>query len=319
MTVNRLLNPYYDGEQRSLIKELMEEITQIHGVEIHYLPRKSLNQDDLLGEDPNAFYDKAIVIEALPINVDNWEGEGDIISNFGIDIKDRITFQILKHRWEQEKSNNLVTSSGGSILTSFNANNVSDHTIRPVSSKIFDTSRDITPYVLRNANGTPILDSDGDYIITPNVRSDFMIDAIEYDLPDRPMEGDLIWFDIPKKLFVITFVEHEKMFYPLGERMTYQLTCELFDYSSEVINTGIPEIDIIEDNNTTDVIPYVIKSADGRPITDRNGNYIFSSASKSEFFVDNVKYANNEAIQTEADDDMIFNEHNPLTIEQRNY
>lgn len=62
----------------------------------------------------------------------------------------------------------------------------------------------------------------------------------------RPYEGDLIYFPLNDKLFEIRFVEHEKMFYSLGELPVYQLTCELFEYSSEQFETGNTTIDDIE-------------------------------------------------------------------------
>lgn len=54
----------------------------------------------------------------------------------------------------------------------------------------------------------------------------------------RPREGDLIYFPLSKSLFEINFVEHENPFYPLGKRYSYYLTCEMFTYSMEKINTG---------------------------------------------------------------------------------
>jgi hypothetical protein len=64
---------------------------------------------------------------------------------------------------------------------------------------------------------------------------------------DRPMEGDLLFLPLNNGLFEIKFVEHENPFYQLGKRLTFQLTCELFQYSEEKMETGIPEIDVVED------------------------------------------------------------------------
>lgn len=61
---------------------------------------------------------------------------------------------------------------------------------------------------------------------------------------ERPREGDLIFFPLNKKVFEIKFVEHESIFYQLGALQLYDLKCELFEYSGEVMNTGIPEVDI---------------------------------------------------------------------------
>ena len=64
---------------------------------------------------------------------------------------------------------------------------------------------------------------------------------------DRPLEGDLLYLPISKGLFEVKFVEHENPFYQLGKLFSYQLTCELFQYSEEDFNTGVPELDAIND------------------------------------------------------------------------
>jgi|DEB0MinimDraft_10_1074344.scaffolds.fasta_scaffold08414_5 hypothetical protein len=64
-------------------------------------------------------------------------------------------------------------------------------------------------------------------------------------LTSRPKEGDLIYFPLGDRLFEIKYVEHEKPFYQLQKNYVYQLTCELFRYEDEVIDT---DIDIIDDN-----------------------------------------------------------------------
>jgi hypothetical protein len=63
----------------------------------------------------------------------------------------------------------------------------------------------------------------------------------------RPLEGDLLFLPLNRGLFEIKFVEHENPFYQLGKLFSYQLTCELFQYSEEEFNTGVNEIDAIND------------------------------------------------------------------------
>jgi len=62
-------------------------------------------------------------------------------------------------------------------------------------------------------------------------------------LSTRPKEGDLIYFPLGDRLFEIKYVEHEKPFYQLRDNYVYKLTCELFRYEDEVIDTGVEEID----------------------------------------------------------------------------
>lgn len=63
----------------------------------------------------------------------------------------------------------------------------------------------------------------------------------------KPREGDLIYFPLSGSLFEIDFVEDETPFYQLGGLTTYTLHVELFTYSGENIDTGITEIDNVED------------------------------------------------------------------------
>lgn len=68
----------------------------------------------------------------------------------------------------------------------------------------------------------------------------------EAQLPNRPCEGDLLYFPLTGGLFEIKFVQHQDPFYQLGKLYVYKLQVELFQYASEKIDTGIPEIDIFE-------------------------------------------------------------------------
>lgn len=69
-------------------------------------------------------------------------------------------------------------------------------------------------------------------------------------LPHRPAEGDLIYFPLSKGLFEIKFVQHQDPFYQLGKLYVYKLQVELFQYSSERIDTGVSDIDNFESLKT---------------------------------------------------------------------
>jgi hypothetical protein len=63
----------------------------------------------------------------------------------------------------------------------------------------------------------------------------------------RPSEGDLIYLPLSRSLFEIRFVEHEQPFYQLNNLPTYKLECELFEYSNEELETGIREVDELQE------------------------------------------------------------------------
>ena len=63
------------------------------------------------------------------------------------------------------------------------------------------------------------------------------------ELATRPKEGDLIYFPLGDRIFEIKYVEHEKPFYQLQKNYVYELTCELFRYQDEDVDTNVEEID----------------------------------------------------------------------------
>jgi hypothetical protein len=97
-------------------------------------------------------------------------------------------------------------------------------------------------------------------------------------VPSRPNEGDLIFFPLTGGLFELKFVKHQDPFYQLGRLDVYRLEVELFQYSSEFIDTGDREIDAFESlktfNTNTTRTPYgAVKT-----ITITNGGSGYTSA-----------------------------------------
>lgn len=78
-------------------------------------------------------------------------------------------------------------------------------------------------------------------------------------LPNRPAEGDLLYFPLTGGLFEIKFVQHQNPFYQIGKLYTYKLDIELFQYASERIDTGYNVIDDFESLKTFDIDPSVTK------------------------------------------------------------
>jgi hypothetical protein len=71
-------------------------------------------------------------------------------------------------------------------------------------------------------------------------------------LPNRPCEGDLLYFPLTNGLFEIKFVQHQDPFYQIGKLFVYKLQVELFQYASEKLDTGISDIDVFESLKTQD-------------------------------------------------------------------
>jgi len=114
----------------------------------------------------------------------------------------------------------------------------------------------------------------------------------------RPNEGDLIYFPLNGKCFQIKYVNKFEMFYQLGALQTWELVCELFEYSGELMNTGIPDIDNLQKQYSANILDW--------GLLDESGNYLLTE--ESDYLVlegstinDLIPASDNEEIQKESD------------------
>lgn len=136
------------------------------------------------------------------------------------------------------------------------------------------------------------------------------------EMLERPREGDLIYFPLNRKLFKITFVEHEAVFYQMGSLQMWDLKCELFEYSNERLNTGIEDIDRIEAEVAISADPLALLTSNLEFIVDENGSSILQSAytvSNTDPGVDLDPLAQNEEIEREADAIIDFSQIDPFS------
>jgi hypothetical protein len=240
-----------------------------------------VREDPLFGEDTLRKFDDAVDLEMYIKNVEGFEGEGDFLSKFNLEIRDQITLTVARKRFDQAKSEKLTTEVGYNILT-----------------EDADTNAPSRQYLSTAYAGDSIQLEEGGlegYSITTN----------------RPTEGDLIYFPLVKKLFEIKFVEHEQVFYQTGRLQTYDIRCELFEYSSEQIDTGISDIDSIEDNYTTDILAYEMLLEDDEKLLNEDGGSIMQ-----EYRIeDNQPTANNEYFQS---NDPIFSPSSVIDFSEKN-
>lgn len=173
MATNFYFNNFTNSGEQNLIEDLVIESIRIFGQDIWYLPRTLGALDDLLNEDDLSIFNKAYMVEMYIKNVDGFEGEGDFLSKFGLQIRDSITFTVSQRK--------------------------------------------------------------------------FLQDVALYNEQVRPNEGDLIYFPLNRKLFELKHVEHESIFYQMGALQTYDLKCDLFEFSNERFQTGNLEIDTLLD------------------------------------------------------------------------
>jgi hypothetical protein len=97
------LNPFFlqgsPGEQR-LVQELINEQLKIYGVEVLYIPRKFVRQETIIREVTSSRFDDNFAIEAYVSNYDGYTGSGDILTKFGMSLKDELTIIISRERFE---------------------------------------------------------------------------------------------------------------------------------------------------------------------------------------------------------------------------
>jgi len=235
---NVFFNNFTNSQEQVLIEDLVIESIKIYGHDVLYCPRTLVNKDEIYGEDSISRYNTQYMVEMYVKNVMGFEGEGDFMSKFNLQVRDQMTLTIARRTFFDEIGN---------------------------------------------------------------------VESI-----DRPQEGDLVYFPLNKKIFVVKFVEHEAIFYQMGALQTYDLTCELWEYSNEVLNTGINDIDKFQKDYSFEMSVYGIKTEDGYVIKDEDGYDIIQEQYN---FVTQVgdSFEDNEELQTEADNVLDFSERDPFS------
>ena len=233
--------------ERSLYQNLIKEAIQIYGHDVYYVNRETVALDNVLGEDALSKYTNAEPIEMYVEDGAGFGGDKEIISQFGLENRNEITFVVSKERFQEMDSQiNLedgTDTTGGSIV-------LETGSIDQTDSSSTLTSLDGNYYILQDTATT---------------------DA------DRPLEGDLVYHPIFAKMFEINFVDHDEPFYQLDNNPVYKLRCKQFEYASEVMDTGIATIDAIEGDLSVDTREYQFtleqSTSVGQVLTMDNTNY----------------------------------------------
>ena len=178
--------------EKRLHEDLIIEGLKIYGQDCFYLPRTLVNKDLVLGEDTLSKFDQSYMLEMYIETTEGFAGEQELVSKFGLEIRDDTTFVIAKRRWQNQVDNQAVQIVDG-----------------------------------------------------------------------RPNEGDLIYVPLMNSFFEIQFVEDQEPFFQLGNLPVYKLKTTKFEYSSEKIDTGRPEIDIAEDRLSIDQLQHQLVQEDG--------------------------------------------------------
>ena len=98
--------------EQNLVEDLVVESLRMYGHNCYYLPRKIINEDTILGDAANSSFEDAYEVEMYLENVDAFEGEADLYSKFGVEIRDSATFVISRRSWERFVSLDVNLATG---------------------------------------------------------------------------------------------------------------------------------------------------------------------------------------------------------------
>jgi hypothetical protein len=134
------LNPFFlqgsPGEQR-LVQDLINEQLKIYGIDIVYIPRKFVRKQSIIEEIQSSKFDDNFAIEAYINNFDGYGGQGDILTKFGMSLKDELSLIISKERFEDFISPFLETNNDDEIVLSSRPRE-GDLVYFPLGQRIFE-------------------------------------------------------------------------------------------------------------------------------------------------------------------------------------
>ena len=85
-----------------LYADLVIESLKIYGQDVYYLPRDLVNEDVLLGDDVTSRFPTSHKIEMYIENAEGFDGEGDLFTRFGVEIRDEATFVVSRTRFSAQ-------------------------------------------------------------------------------------------------------------------------------------------------------------------------------------------------------------------------
>ena len=103
-----LLKANGSAQEQKFMENLVVESIEIYGQDIYYVPRDIVNRDTVFEEDSDGRFSSARAIRAYVNNAEGWEGQGELLSKFGIRIEDKTTFIFSREKFK-EKVDDLET------------------------------------------------------------------------------------------------------------------------------------------------------------------------------------------------------------------
>ena len=98
------LNPFFlqgSSNEQFLVQDLINEQLKIYGIEVYYLPRKIFKTDNIIREIESSKFDDSFALEAYLNNYDGYAPDSDIMTKFGLRLKNEISLTISRERYEE--------------------------------------------------------------------------------------------------------------------------------------------------------------------------------------------------------------------------
>jgi hypothetical protein len=108
MTTNQYFNQYSTTTEQNLLESLIIESIKIYGIDMYFLPRTTINRDDVFREGATYEYNSAYALETYVKDVNGFTGDGEFLSKFGLEVRDQIVFTVAQSRW----ANAVATDTG---------------------------------------------------------------------------------------------------------------------------------------------------------------------------------------------------------------
>lgn len=105
-------NLYFAQGTRSeqvLYEDLIIESLKMYGQDVYYIPREIVKRDRIFEDDAVSRFDNSYRIETYIENVEGFDGEGDLFTKFGVEIRDAATFIMSRRRWSSVVAKNEST------------------------------------------------------------------------------------------------------------------------------------------------------------------------------------------------------------------
>ena len=101
------------AQEQKTIENLIVETIEIYGQDIYYVPRTIVNKDTVFGEDSDTKFESAKAIRAYVNNVEGWEGQGELLSKFGVRIEDKTTFIFSRDKFKEHVDDSTILNVEG--------------------------------------------------------------------------------------------------------------------------------------------------------------------------------------------------------------